>query len=184
MSETNLDFSVRNVPDSWNEAAKDAPEPGEGRVDNRRAGRRLPTGSRPDLTTGTLSGIAMAVITGAAWYLNDINGVFTSGLADFVAASLMAALIAIAVRIGAGPAGPEMRVGIGAALYIVAILGVAFAVSREQFVAVNRRTPSFGELETLVSSLYLNSFVTVASWIVGLAVMGWSTFALRHRFRR
>jgi hypothetical protein len=133
--------------------------------------------------TGALTGIAMAVIAGAAWYLNGVNAVFTGSVAQFVISILLGALIAVAVRLGAGPAGPELRVGIGAGLYIASILGVAFAVSREQYTALNRRSPSFAEVEELVTANYLNSFTTVAAWILGLAVMAYTTFALKHRRR-
>ncbi len=183
MSENELDFSVRKVPDSWTAAAEDAPQPPvAGRVEQS-GFRRLPTGTRPDLVTGALTGIAMTVIAGAAWYLNSVNAVFTGSAVEFLMSILLGALIAVAVRLGAGPAGPELRVGVGAGLYIAAILSVPFAVTREQFTALNRRSPSFAEVEDLVTANYLNSFTTVAAWILGLVVMAYATFALKHRRR-
>ncbi|NNE96396.1 MAG: hypothetical protein HKN24_10245 [Acidimicrobiales bacterium] len=183
MSDSNLDFSVRNVPDSWSIAAEDAPKPPEGPAITRSTVRRMPTGTRPDLVTGALSGIAMTVITGAAWYLNSVNAVFTSTPVVFVLSILLGALIAIAIRLGAGPAGPELRVAVGAALYVVAILSIAFAVSREQYTALNRRSPTFSQVEDLVTTFYLNDVSTVVAWILGMMVMAWTTFALRHRRR-
>jgi hypothetical protein len=183
MSESKLDFSVRSIPDSWAAAAEDAPKP----PDDVRVGQsgfhRLPTGTRPDLVTGTLTGIAMTVIAGTAWYLNGVNGVFTGTAADFVMSILLGVLIAIAVRLGAGPSGPELRVGVGAALFVTTILSVAFAVTREEFTALNRRSPSFGEVEDLVTAYYLSRFTIIAAWILGLVVMSYMTFALKHRRR-
>ncbi|MFW2382858.1 MAG: hypothetical protein ACN4GZ_13965 [Acidimicrobiales bacterium] len=183
MSESKLDFSVRNVPDSWTMAAEEAPQPPDD-VRVRQSGvRRMPTGTRPDLVTGALSGIAMTVIAGAAWYLNSVNAVFTGRAVVFVMSVLLGALIAVAVRLGAGPAGPELRVGVGATLFIIAIFGVAFAVTREQYTALNRRSPSFGEVEELVTTFYLNDLGTIVAWTLGLVVMAYSTFALKHRRR-
>ena len=183
MSDSNLDFSVRSVPDSWTAAADEAPKPSEDRRLRQPGFRRLPTGSRPDLVTGTLTGIAMTVIAGAAWYLNSVNAVFTGRWVVFILSVLLGVLIAVAVRLGAGPAGPEQRVGVGAALYVIAVLGIAFAVSREQFTALNRRSPTFGQVEDLVTTFYLNDIVTVAAWILGFAVMAYTTFALKRWLR-
>ncbi len=184
MSEGKLNFSVRNVPDSWHAAAGDAPKSdGTGPATPSRTRHRLPTGTRPDLVTGALSGLAMTIVAGAAWYLNDINSKFTSGPAVIGFSIAFGALIAIAVRIGAGPAGPEMRVGIGAALYLSGLFLIAFFASRERYSALNRRSPSFQEVEDIVTALYLNDLAAVVGWIVGLGVMGWMTFALKHRRR-
>ncbi len=180
MSEPNLDFSVRNVPDSWTAAAEDAPQPSDDVRVRQSTIRRMPTGTRPDLVTGALTGIAMTVIAGAAWYLNSVNAVFTGRGVVFFMSVLLGALIAVAVRLGAGPAGPELRVGVGAALYLIAILSVAFAVSREQYIALNRRTPSVGQVEELVTTFYLNDLVTVVGWLAGLVVMAYTTFAIKR----
>jgi hypothetical protein len=183
MSESNLDFSVRNVPESWTAAADEAPESSNDPILNRSGFRRLPTGSRPDLVTGALSGIAMTVIAGAAWYLNSVNAVFTGRGVVFVLSVMLGALIAVAVRLGAGPAGPELRVGVGAGLYVTAVLGIAFAVSREQYTALNRRSPTLGQVEDLVTTFYLNDMVTIGAWIAGFVVMAYTTFALKRRLR-
>ena len=184
MSEGKLNFSVRNVPDSWHAAAEEAPKSDStGSRQPTRSRHRIPTGTRPDLVTGALSGLAMTIVAGAAWYLNDINAKFTSIPAVFVFSIVFGALVAVAVRIGAGPAGPEMRVGIGAALYLSGLFFIAFFVAREQFGALNRRSPSFNEVETLATDLYLSNVFTLAAWIVGLGVMSWTTFALKHRRR-
>lgn len=184
MSDGKLNFSVRNVPDSWHAAAEDAPQSDDTAADvSARTRHRMPTGTRPDLVTGALSGLAMTIVAGVAWYLNDINAKFISGLAVLVFSIAFGALIAVAVRIGAGPAGPDMRVGIGAALYLAGLFLLAFFVSREQFSALNRRSPSFSEVETLATDLYFGQVTTLMAWVVGLAIMGWTTFALKHRRR-
>lgn len=184
MSEGKLNFSVRNVPDSWNAAAEEAPQADPSRTTTSlKARHRIPTGTRPDLVTGGLAGIAMTIVAGIAWYLNDVNGKFVGAVPVLIFSIVFGALIAVAVRIGAGPAGPDMRVGIGAALYLAGLFFIAFFVSREQFSALNRRSPSFAEVETLATSLYLSNISTLFGWFVGLGVMGWTTFALKHRRR-
>ena len=59
MADSKTTFSIRDIPDSWVDAAAEGPVGSPGPlVERRRSGRRLPTGTRPDLVTGALTGTA------------------------------------------------------------------------------------------------------------------------------
>ncbi len=179
MADSNLQFSVRDIPESWTEAAAEGPEATPGPlVDRRQSGRRLPSGAKPDLVTGMLTGIAMTVISGAAWFSINLSGSYRGPWL----AVLLGALVAISVRLGAGPAGPEMRLTVGAALYIISLVSTTFVIIRGNYIALYGRAPTFGQTEDILTMDYLTEPVVVAAWLLGLALMCWSSFALK-RFR-
>jgi hypothetical protein len=175
MADKEFNFSVRNVPESWSEAAADAPraEPGP-LVDRGRRSQRLPTGLRPDIVTGTLSGIAMAVISGAAWYSLSVGGIYRGPWL----AMLMGLLIAVSVRLGAGPAGPEMRITAGAPLYVLSVIVTHYFVARQDHMSLFRDAPSAAQVEDILTRDYLSSPMVIVAWIAGLVAMGWCTYAL------
>lgn len=168
-------FSVRTVPESWRAAAAEAPkaEPGP-LVDRSRRGQRLPTGLRPDIVTGTLTGIAMAVISGAAWYSLSVGAIYRGPWL----AVLMGILVAVSVRLGAGPAGPEMRMTAGATLYVLSVIVTHYFIARQDHITLFREQPSAAQVEDILTSQYLSEPVVIVAWIVGLLAMGWCTFAL------
>lgn len=178
MPETNFDFSIRSVPEAWSEAAKEAPRGTPGPLIDRGVGRhRLPSGMRPDLLTGALTGTAMTVISGAAWFALNVGDIYRGPWL----AILLGALIAVSVRLGAGPAGPEQRATVGGALYLVAVLMTTYFIVRQNYSSLYRRTPAENEVESIITSEYLSDPVTVVAWVAGLVVMLWLTFVFKSK---
>lgn len=178
MPETNFDFSVRSVPDAWSDAAKEAPQGTPGPLIDRGVGRhRLPSGIRPDLITGTLTGLAMTVISGAAWFALDVGGIYRGPWL----AVLLGFLIAVSVRLGAGPAGPEQRATVGGVLYLVAVVATTYFIVRENYANLYRRDPSETQIETIFTDEYLSDPLTVLAWVLGLAVLLWASFTLKSK---
>ncbi len=179
MTDSKTTFSVRDIPESWVDAAAEGPVGSPGPlVERRRSGRRLPTGAKPDLVTGALTGIAMTVISGAAWFTVDLSGTYTGPWL----AVLLGVLVAIAVRLGSGPAGPEMRMTVGAALYIAGVLATTAVIVRTTYTNLYGRAPSAGQIEDIITSDYVTRPLVVLAWVTGLAVMAWTSFTLK-KFR-
>jgi hypothetical protein len=163
-SEQDLDFSVGNIPDTWHQAALDAPKAGPNRSPTSSGGLKLlPSGRSADLGTACLAGLATSIIYGYAWYQLATNEALTS---PWVAAGLGVA-VALAVRLGGGSEDPQARGVVSLLLYLGTWSVVMFGISHFLFADLYDTTPTLVEYEQQLLHSRLTNPPAIVAWLVG-----------------
>ena len=90
-----FDFSIRSAPETWREAAVDAPEGDPDPIRRKRVVGELPIRYEIDAVTASIAAFAISIVTGAGWYLLEVQ----NGAASPWIALALGAVIAIAVRL-------------------------------------------------------------------------------------
>lgn len=165
-TQTNMDFSMRSVPEEWHEAADEAPETDNGPLRNRRSLAVMPRGEQVDLVTSFIAAITMSVVAGTSWYLFETRGVTSSPLL----AVLLAALIALSVRLGGGAADPEVRATISGVFYMAAIIVGTYFIERYDFRLTYGITPDLTASQEAVVRDRLSQPEVVIAWTAGLVL--------------
>lgn len=176
-TKTEFDFSIRNVPDAWNDAAEEGPEGDAVPLRRKRVVGQIPHHYDLDLLTACLAGMSMAIVAGTSWYFLEIrNAVTTPWLA-----MVLGLLIAMAVRLGAGEHHAEVRATISVIFYIATIFTVAYMVERYQFVSLYGNDAVMAGSERGLVRDRLTEPVTLAAWSIGVLVTMQASYLLRKR---
>lgn len=174
---TSFDFSVRTAPNEWSDAAADAPEGDEKPLYRKRVVGDLPHRYEFDAVTSSISALAISIAVGVSWYVLEIN----EALQTPWIAVLLGLLIAVAVRLGAGPHVPEARATLSVIFYIGTLLVVAYMIERYQFVAIYGSEASIAGGERGLVRDRLTQPSTVAAWAIGLLATIQASYLLRKR---
>jgi hypothetical protein len=175
-TKTELNFSLRNVPDSWNHAAEEAPEADNSPLRRKRLVGQLPQRYDVDVLSATVAGVAMAVVSGAAWYFLEIrNAMVTPWLA-----AVLGLVIAMAARLGAGRHHPEVRATISVIVYLTALFTVAYMIERHQFVSPYGAEASIAGGERGLVRDRLTQPLTLLAWSVGLGITAQISYLTRR----
>jgi hypothetical protein len=171
-----LDFSTRTAPDSWYEAAALAPKTEERAFRQASLMPVLPQSERADLLLACLTAVAMSVVCGYAWYRVDTTGSLRS---PWLAVGL-GIMIALSVRLGGGPADPDVRAALACGFYVVTVVAVLFLASRHTYLELygaNRELASFEQelIRTRADPL------SVVAWISGGVAAARLSLLLGHR---
>ncbi len=124
-----LDFSTSTAPESWFEAAAQAPKGEERPFTQASMLTVLPVNNRIDLLMTALTSVAMSVVAGYAWYQMDASGTLRS---PWLAVAL-GVLIAVAVRLGGGKGDRGSRAIVAAGFYAVTLLAVTSMAARHNW---------------------------------------------------
>lgn len=173
---TSFDFSVRTAPDEWNTAAADAPEGDEKPLYRKRVVGDLPVRYEFDALTSSIAALAVSIAVGVSWYVLEIN----NALRTPWVAVILGIIIAIAVRLGAGPHVPEARATLSVIFYLGTLLTVAYMIERYQFIAVYGSEASIAGGERGLVRDRLTQPGTVAAWALGLLATIQSSYLLRR----
>lgn len=170
-------FSVRDVPESWVEAADE-----NGPVDNspltkKRAVGVVPIHQDADALTGSLAALAMSVVVGTAWYAFESQDVINSPWLAVVAG----ALIAVAVRLGAGADHSDVRATVSLIFYIITLFVVAYFIEAFDYRQIYGSRPSFQATQTELVRDRLRQPETIFAWAIGVFVNLQTGYLLRRR---
>jgi hypothetical protein len=176
-TEQDLDFSVDSIPESWHEAAVEAPK--AERRPLRAAGpvELLPTGISADLATASLAGLAMSIVAGYAWYELATAAGLTS---PWVAVGL-GVVVAVAVRLGGGAHDPQSRAVLSLLLYLATWSIVMFGISRYLFADLYGSSPSLVEYEQAFLHSRLAEPPAIVAWVAGAVASVKVSYLLRRR---
>ena len=172
-----FDFDIRSAPETWKEAAVDAPEGDANPLRRRRVVGDLPIRYEIDTVTASLSAMIVSIVAGTAWYMVEVENALNSPWVSVV----LGALIAVAVRLGAGPHLPEIRATLAVIFYIVTVLAVAYMVERTQFIAIYGNEAAIAGGERGLVRDRLTEPQTVAAWTLGLLTATQVSYLLRKR---
>lgn len=156
-------FDLGSAPDTWWNAAEDAPEGGEGPIKAKRYVKVMPRKADLDLMTALLAGLAMVGICGTTWYLLETNDRVTSPWMI----PILGVFIALSVRLGGGAGSPDIRALVSGVLYVGTLVGVAYFIERFHLSAVVGGGTRSG-IERAVVERRLRDPLTMFCWALGL----------------
>lgn len=172
-----LNFSLRNVPDTWEEAALEGPQGDDAPLRRKRVVGKLPQRYEMDAMTAFIAGASMTIVAGAAWYFLEIDGAVVSPWL----AVMMGMLIAVAVRLGAGQDHPEVRASLSVIFYLVGVFTVAYMIERHQFISLYGPEASIAGGERGLVRDRLTEPLTLAAWACGLVVAAQTSYLFKRR---
>ncbi len=176
MNDSQLDFSIQEMPQAWIDASADAPK-----GDNtplKKKSKNLGTMGRPKLDPfgAAVGAIGPAVVGGAAWYYVDAAGAVESPWTPV----LFGAVIGLGVRLGGGRPEPSQRATIAAFVYVMAIMLVLFAIHRTH-VASYLPVYDWGDIERSVLRGYLSDGKNALGLLLGAVAAVGLNLATRLR---
>lgn len=156
-----LDFSTSTAPESWFEAAAQAPK-GEERPFTQ-AGMLpvLPVNNRIDLLMTALTSVAMSVVAGYAWYQMDASGTLRT---PWLAVAL-GVLIALAVRLGGGRGDRGSRAIVAGTFYVVTLVAVTCLAARHNWTVLYGDNGLVSFEEDLMRRIA--DPITLVAWAIG-----------------
>ncbi len=165
MTQIETDYSLRNAPASWNEAAEVAevvhdPSP----LGRRRVLPTMPTREQPDVVSGTIMGGIVALAGGWLWYRYEVD--MLTQMAWI--APLLGVAIALAVRAAGGPSHSDVRATLSAVLYLMTVLSVAYMIERTQFSQAYGNSSQFFNSNTALLRNRISEPATLSYWLLGL----------------
>ncbi len=169
-----LDFANQSVPDSWVEAASDAPASDDRRRPQKGGRGTPPVATSLDMFTACLAAGATAIVSGYAWYELQLSG-FTS---PWVAVGL-GLIIAISIRLGGGPEDVQSRGVLALLIYLITSSVVIFLIARTNYFELYGSHPRLAEFEQELLHSRLTDPVTVLAWLSGAITSAWSAKLLR-----
>ncbi len=170
-----LDFATQPVPDSWVEAASDAPSVDERQRRPKKAGRSTPpVATSLDLFTACLAAGATSIVSGYAWYELQLSG-FTS---PWVAVGL-GLIIAIAVRLGGGPEDVQTRGVLALLIYLITSSVVIFLIARTNYLDLYGSRPGLTDFEQELLHSRLTEPLAIVAWLAGATTASWAAKILR-----
>jgi len=156
-----LDFSTSTAPESWFEAAAQAPTSEEHPFTQAGMLPVLPSNNRIDLLMTALTSVAMSVVAGYAWYQMDASGILRT---PWLAVAL-GVLIALAVRLGGGKGDRGSRAIVAGIFYAVTLVAVTCLGSRHNWAVL------YGDngLVTFEEDLMrrIADPITLVAWAIG-----------------
>ena len=158
------DFSSQSVPESWTEAAGEAPQtdpfaggiaPGDGPM-------RVVRGGGMDLSAAIPGTMAALFVIGTMWVLLHGAGVDTPWYA--IALGVTAALT---VRATAGPRNPGFRGLLAGVMYLVALSVITAITVSMTYADLYGAWPSLAQFEDHLIYVEVRQADSVAAWAVG-----------------
>ncbi|MEM7339270.1 MAG: hypothetical protein AAF467_11520 [Actinomycetota bacterium] len=159
------DFSSNSIPDSWTEAAQEAPtseEFGDNALHPGGPVRVVPHGHRMDLSAAIPGTTAALAVVGTVWVLLYGSGVTTPWFA-----LVLGATAAFAVRATGGPLNPAFRGVLAACMYFVALAVVVGITVSITYAELYGGWPSLAEFEDQLLFVQIRKPDSVVAWIVG-----------------
>ncbi len=163
-TETSYDFSMNSVPDSWHEAADEAPAPDPKPLYKKKSLAVMPIGDKVDLTTAFIASVVMSVLTGVTWYLFETRRVTDSPWL----ALAVGVFIALAVRLGGTAAEPDIRATVSAVFYLATVLTTVYMIERHDFRLLYTVSPGLKESESALVRDRLTEPTVIFAWVLGL----------------
>ncbi|MGH1501943.1 MAG: hypothetical protein ACRBI6_00170 [Acidimicrobiales bacterium] len=179
-TETTYDFSMGSVPDSWHDAADEAPEHDLSPLRKKRSMLVMPAGEKLDMTTAFIAGGTLAFLSGLAWYLFETRYITGTPLLAVVSAIV----IALAVRLGGTAAEREVRATIASVFYMVTVLLTVYMIERTEFRAAYGVSPDLVQSEQAFVRDRLTEPDTVLAWVAGLVLCMQISYLTGRRPRR
>lgn len=168
------DFSTEAIPDSWSEAAGQAPGgDGNALAKMTRLTTPLARGS-VDLFTACLGTAAVSIVAGYGWYQLQESGVVTPWIAV-----ALGGVIALSVRLGGGRDDPQTRGMLSLLFYVATASTVIYLVARGNYINLYGTTPNLKEIENELLHSRLTDPVAVVAWFGGATASVWISRALR-----
>lgn len=162
-TDQDLDFSASSAPDSWFEAAAQAPK-GDRRPLRQPGMAVLPDGRTADLMTACLAATTVSGLFGVGWYLVDISNVLRSPWP----AVLLGVLVALAIRFGGGRYERETRAALAALFYLVGLSTVVLLQARHAYVDIYGSASSLSVFEQELLHTRLADPWNLTAWALGL----------------
>ncbi len=157
-----LDFSTSTAPESWYEAAAQAPKGDEPRPFAQPGVLPvLPSNHRIDLLMTALTSVAMSVVAGYAWYQMDASGTLRT---PWLAVGL-GVLIAVAVRLGGGKGDRGSRAIVAGIFYTVTLVVVTCLAARHNWTVLYGDNGLVSYEEDLMRRIA--DPITLAAWALG-----------------
>lgn len=157
-----LDFSTSTAPESWFEAAAQAPKGDEQRPFVQPSVLPvLPVNNRIDLLMTALTSVAMSVVAGYAWYQMDSSGTLRT---PWLAVAL-GVLIALAVRLGGGKGDRGSRAIVAGTFYSVTLVAVTCLAARHNWAVLYGDNGLVSFEEDLMRRIA--DPVTLVAWAIG-----------------
>ncbi|MCP5031565.1 MAG: hypothetical protein GY939_07145 [Actinomycetia bacterium] len=170
-----LDFTNQPVPDSWVEAASEAPLPDDRRKRSNKAERGAPpVATSFDLFTACLAAGAASIVSGYAWYELQLSG-FTSPWA----AVGLGLVIALSVRLGGGPEDVQTRGVLALLIYLITSSVVIYLIARTNYLDLYGSRPDLTDFEQELLHSRLTEPLAIVAWLAGATTAAWSAKLLR-----
>lgn len=170
-----IDYSRQAIPQSWIDAAEEAPGAGEefvALVDGPKV-RVLPTPSI-DMFTAVFATSAMCMAAGYLWILLHDRGFTTPWSA--VALGL---LIALTLRLSAGRHDRQTRSVMGLVFYLLTASVVIFLLASQNYESLYGHSPSWNQFEGELFHSHLTDPWALVAWVAGAFVATVSARILR-----
>lgn len=168
------DFSREAIPETWTEAAAEAPS-GDGRARVREPEFKAPpVRDTLDLFTACLAASAVSIVGGVGWYQLQVTGVGTPWTA--VALGLA---IALAVRLGGGSHDSQTRGILSLLFYIATAALVIFLVTSNSYETLYNASPNWSQFEDELLHSRLTEPLSIVAWFAGAATSVWASKLLR-----
>ncbi|MEL7156056.1 MAG: hypothetical protein AAFN30_05590, partial [Actinomycetota bacterium] len=138
-----IDYRQQAIPQSWTEAANEAPGAGVEfqAVSDGPKVRVLPTPAI-DMFTAVFAALAMCMISGYTWFELHNRGVTNPWLAV-----VLGLLIALTLRLSVGRHDTQTRAVMGLVFYLVTATLVIFLLASRNYESLYGTTPSWGQFE-------------------------------------
>lgn len=160
-----IDYSRQQVPQSWTEAASEAPGAG---LSYQSAGagkghrvRAIP-GPRADIFTAFFATAAVSMAGGVAWFQAFIRGATYPWVA-----LVMGLAIALALRLSIGPRDGQTRAMMGLLFYLVTASLVVFLITSHTYADLYGTRPSWGQFEDELLRSRLTNPLFLLAWAGG-----------------
>ena len=169
-----FDLSTTTIPESWSEAAKDAP------VGDGSPLRKVPLVQNPpirnsvDMFSACVATTAVAIVSGSSWYLLGTNGVTTPWIAV-----ALGVVIAISVRLGGGSPDVHSRAMLSLLFYLATASVVIFLIARVNYADLYGSSPDLADFEQELLHSRLTDPIAILAWFVGGLSSVWTSRLLR-----
>ena len=172
-----FDFSTNTVPESWLEAASEAPPTEESRLRRHSPLHPIPNGQPADVFTGLMGGLAVSLISGVAWYLLEVETFLRPAWAPLS----LGVLVALAVRLAGGPNDPGMRSTISLVFYLATSSLVFFTAGRHLYAEAYGSTPGLLEVAQHLFHGRFSDPVAIGAWALAAILSVQLSWSLRRR---
>lgn len=168
------DFSTNTIPQSWVDAATEAPG-GDGQpIAKTPQIKTPPIQISLDLFTACISATAVSITGGVAWYFLQTNGVTTPWLAV-----ALGVILALTVRLSGGRPDVQTRGMLALLFYLVTAAAVIYLVARVNYINLYGSSPGLLDIEEELLYSRLTDPLAIVAWFAGAAASVWVSKGLR-----